>query len=63
MKNFFKLHLQLYNNTSWEPKVPPPNANPPRNKALLRDYLPLVSLNKALLGPCFLGGWPWGGVP
>ena len=23
----------------------------------------LVSLNKALLGPYFLAGWPWGGVP
>ncbi len=31
----------------------PPKATPPRNKALLRDYWPLVSLNKALLGPYF----------
>ena len=23
---------------SWESKVPPPKATPPRNKALLRDY-------------------------
>ena len=23
---------------SWESKVPPPNATPPRNKALLKDY-------------------------
>ena len=23
---------------SWEPKVPPPKATPPINKALLRDY-------------------------
>ena len=35
---------------------------PPRNKALLRGYEPLVSLNKALLGAYFLGkvgigGW------
>ncbi len=35
---------------------------PPRNKALLRGYLPLVSLNKALLKPYFLGGTlRWGG--
>ena len=39
----------------------PTKANPPRNKALLRDYKPLVSLNKALLGVYFLGGWHWGG--
>ena len=31
---------------------------PPENKALLR-----VSLNKALLGPYFLGGVALGGVP
>ena len=40
-----------------------PNATPhPRNKALLRDCEPLVSLKKALLGPYFLGGplrFPW----
>ena len=24
--------------TSWEPKVPPPKATPPRNKALIRPY-------------------------
>ena len=30
---------------SWEPKGTP-NATPPRSKALLRDYQPLVSLNK-----------------
>ena len=47
--------------TSWESKVPPPKATPPINKALLRDYLPLVSLNKALLGPYFLGGVALGG--
>ena len=43
---------------SWESKGPdPPKATPPPiNKALLRDYLPLVSLNKALLGPYLLGG-------
>ena len=35
---------------SWEPKVPPPMP-------------PLVSLNKALLGPYFLGGVALGGVP
>ena len=23
---------------SWEPKVPPPKATPPRNKALIRPY-------------------------
>ena len=31
------------------------------NKALLRDHWPLVSLNKALLGPYFLGGVALGG--
>ena len=36
---------------------------PPGDKALLRDYWPLVSLNKALLGPYFLGGGGIGGVP
>ena len=39
--------------------MPPP---PPRNKALLGDYLPLVSLNKALLGAYFMGGYGIGGV-
>ena len=34
---------------------------PPRNKALLSDNEPLVSLNKALLGPYFLGGVALGG--
>ena len=38
-------------------RVTPPMPPPPGNKALLRDYEnPLVSLNKALLGPYFLGG-------
>ena len=41
----------------------PPNATPPRNKALLRDYQPLVSLNKALLGPYFFGKRGLGGAP
>ena len=35
----------------------PPKATPPKNKALLRVYKPLVSLNKALLTP-----YSWGGV-
>ena len=41
-------------------------ANAPENKALLRDYQPLVSLNKASLGPAIswgkrgLGGVPLG---
>ena len=55
---------------SWEPKgtPPPPQGatwEPPRNSRgpLLRDYLPLVSLNKALLGPYFLGGGGPGGGP
>ena len=48
---------------SWESKVPPHSYPPPINKALLRDYQPLVSLNKALLGPYFLGGVALGGVP
>ena len=47
---------------SWEFKVPPPKATPPINKALLRDYLPLVSLNKALLNPYFWGGVRLGGL-
>ena len=34
---------------------------PPRNKALLRAYEPLVSLNKALLNPYFWGGYVKGG--
>ena len=47
---------------SWESKVPPPQSYPPISKALLRDYEnPLVSLNKALLGPYFLGGVALGG--
>ena len=46
---------------SWEFKVHPPKATPPRNQALLRDYQPLVSLDKALLGAYFLEGWHWGG--
>ena len=33
--------------------MPPPQE---WNKALLRDYLPLVSLNKAFLGAYFMGG-------
>ena len=28
----------IFNIKSWEPKVPPPKATPPRNKALLRVY-------------------------
>ena len=31
--------------------------------SLSRDYLPLISLNKALLGPYFLGGLALGGYP
>ena len=46
---------------SWDLRVPrnatPP---PPRNKALSRDYLPLSSLNKALLGPYFFGELAFG---
>ena len=51
---------------SWEPKDPkgtPPMPPPLRNNALSRDYQPLVSLNKALLGPHFLGGGGALGVP
>ena len=50
-------------NISWESKVPPQKLPPRINPAILRDYLSLVSLNKALLGPCFLGGVALGGVP
>ncbi len=44
----------IFDQESWESKVPPPKLPPPPiNKALLRDYEnPLVSLNQAL----FLGG-------
>ena len=31
--------------------------------SLSRDYLPLISLNKALLGPYFLGGVALRGYP
>ena len=51
--------IQALVKQSWEPKgTPPMPPPPPRSKALLRDYQPLVSLNKALLGPYFLGGSP-----
>ena len=40
---------------------PPPIPQPPRNKALIRAYLPSVSINKALLAPYFLGGNGIGG--
>ena len=33
------------------------------DKSLLRDYLPLVSLNKALVGAYFMGGMALGGSP
>ena len=46
---------------SWLGNLPPPNVPPPRNKALLRAYSPLVSLNKALLSPYFWGGYVRGG--
>ena len=39
-----------------------PKQPPPRNKALLRVYYPLVSLNKALLTPYSWGGVALGGV-
>ena len=41
---------------------PPPNVHPLRNKALLKAYSPLVSLNKALLSPYSWGG-TLGGAP
>ena len=40
--------------------MPPPQE---LNKSLLRDYLPLVSLNKALVGAYFMGGMALGGPP
>ena len=41
--------------------TPPGPRTPPRNKAFLNPYEPLVSLNKALLSPYFLGGYVrWG---
>ena len=53
-------------NISWESKGTPPYATfTPQeiNKALFRDYEnPLVSLNRALLGPYFLGGGLGGGT-
>ena len=48
---------------SWETKGAPAMPLPPRNKALLSDYQPLVSLNKALLGYYFLAGVALGGSP
>ena len=52
---------------SWTPsfmgiRATAPKATPPRNKALLRVYLPLVSLNKPLFipGRVALGGAPLG---
>ena len=45
------------------PRVPPQCQPPPRNKALLIDYEPPSSPNKALLRPYFLGGGGFGGVP
>ena len=48
---------------SWEFKVPPPKLlYPPQEiRPKKRDYEPLVSLNKALLGAYFLRGWHWWG--
>ena len=40
--------------------TPPPNV-PPKNKALLRAYQPLVSLSRALLNPYFWGKYVRGG--
>ena len=37
--------------------TPPALMHPPWNKALLRAYEPLISLNKAFLNPYFCGGW------
>ena len=51
---------------SWQSKVTPPKLPFPQEIAglMIRDYEnPLVSLNKALLGPYFLGGSSFGGVP
>ena len=49
-------NTSFHGNLRGHPKTSPP----PRNKVRLSDYSPLVSLNKALLGPYFLGGWHWG---
>ena len=38
-----------------------PQRTPPRNKALLRAYWPLVSLNKTFTKPCFWKGGTFGG--
>ena len=59
--SIYELSVKPYNK-SWEFEVPPPKATPPGNKALLRDYWPLVS-DKALLGAYFLGGVVGVGVP
>ena len=55
-------HTKCFQDLSWEPKGTPPMPPLPRNKALLRAYSPSVSLNKAFLGPYFLGGWHWWGT-
>lgn len=36
-----------------QPILPPPDVPPPRNKALLRAYYPLVLINKVLSNPYF----------
>ena len=46
----------FYENSDEARPVHKVQPTPPRNKALLRAYQPLVFLNKALLNPYFSGG-------
>lgn len=34
-------------------------ATTPKKEGLSKGLLIIVALNKALLGPCFIGGWHW----
>ena len=45
----------------WEPKVPPPKATPPRNKALIRPYSGKPTVNSPLIRPYLLEGVVLGG--
>ena len=52
----------FYENSDEARPVHKDQPSPPRNKALLRAYQPLVFLNKALLNPYFSGGCTLGGL-
>ena len=57
MKMSFAFEATHHENLTY----PPAKLPPPRHKALLRDYQPLISLDKALLEPYFLGVVALGG--